>query len=182
MELVNPQIKLFCLIVAISNDIPISSKDDGCRQSFYECPEEDFSMTQKDTLPPKLNILFVDCAPSGDYEYPPAGTSKIEFHVRPTPISVQGMMEFKDFHCLLIRVDPGSQQHLEQMDVILNSANTQGIPLTSIATFDANWIENLMAQLGIEKHFRQFPSYEDALLVLFQYEDPLLDQQIIAAT
>ena len=138
-------------------------------------------MTKKDTLPAKLNILFVDCAPSGDYEYAPTGTSKMEFHLRSTPISAQGMMEFKDFDCLLIRVDPGSQQHLEQMDVILHSAKTQGIPLISIATFGANWIENLMAQLGIEKHFSQFPSYEDVSLVLFQYEEPLRELQIIVA-
>ncbi len=133
-------------------------------------------MSEKIAQPAKLHILFVDCTQNGQYEDAPIGISDIDFLLTSQPFNAQEMMEFKECDCVLIRVDPGSRGNLEQLAAVLCSAVAEGVPLVSMSTFDASWIENLMAQLGVEKHFRQFPNYNEISNVIFQYTKPLYEK------
>jgi hypothetical protein len=129
-------------------------------------------MNENAMMHAKLNILFVDCTQAEKSSDAPLSTADMEFHFRASPINVQAIMEFTGYDCVLMCVDPCSGENLEELDTVLFSCNEQGVPLFSLSSFDASWIENLMAQLGVEKHFRRVPSHEEMSLALSQSKAP----------
>jgi hypothetical protein len=62
------------------------------------------------------------------------------------------------------------------LEAVLAAATRSGLPVVSMSTHDATWIENLMAQLGVEIHFRRFPKYDDISLVISQFKKPVFEQ------
>ncbi len=119
----------------------------------------------------KLHVLIVDCAQSDQHEDVPAATQNLEFYLAPTSSDVQEMMLFRAFDCVLVRINPGCRENLEQMATVRDLVVGHGVPLVSMSTFNASWIENLMAQLRVQKHFRQFPTHDELSNVLTKFAD-----------
>ena len=124
----------------------------------------------------ELHILFVDCAPDSQFEAPPNSTKGLKLFKVPMSSDIQEMMMADSFDCVMIRVNPGCRENLSQMKAVRNSALEHKIPLVSLSTFNAIWIENLMGQLGVQKHFRQIPTHEELSNVLIKFASPVNEQ------
>ncbi len=136
----------------------------------------DFVMNDQSAQPRDLHILFVDCAQHNTCSDVLTGISYMEFAVAATPSIAQEMMKLRKFDCVLIRVDPGSRESLAQLDAVRPMAIDEAIPLNSMSTFNASWIENLMAQQGVKKHFRRFPNHGEILNTMIGATKPAGEQ------
>ncbi|WP_146348499.1 hypothetical protein [Falsiphaeobacter marinintestinus] len=119
----------------------------------------------------QLNILFSECAPHILSDAPPTDTPNLEIFVTLTPPDVQAAMEFRRFDIVMVRVDPGSRESLAQMVAVRDLAIEAGMPLVSLSTFNALWIENLFRQQGVNQHFRNFPTHSELSRTLIQFEE-----------
>lgn len=130
-------------------------------------------MSKSIVQPHQLDVLFVDCAQDDHCKDSLTDTANLAFFCAPSPSDLKEMMEFKMFDCVMIRVDPGSRESLGQLDVVRNLTIKKGTPMVSLSTLNASWIENLMAQQGVHKHFREFPTHDELSSVLNEFTKPV---------
>lgn len=110
---------------------------------------------------PSLTILFAKCA-SGNVLFDIATLSpRNENFVANSPHDAKDMMEKTRFDYAVAFVDPATKASIHQPEGLQRMASTFDVPLASMSLFNPIWIENLMARLGIARHFRAFPDQNE---------------------
>ena len=127
--------------------------------------------------PQNLRLLFVNCI-EGDVDWNEGiDLSGISLEVANSTKEFAAKLLAKEIDCAIALIDPGDSDCLKMLDYVMVVANEQKVPLAGMSRFNPLWIENLMTQLGFEKHFRKFPERADIANFISESEqDPSLEK------
>lgn len=115
------------------------------------------------------HILFVSCVDSSIDLKERVTASGMKFDVVHTQSEFSQKLLKQQFDCVIVLIDPSAEMSIDRLNFIRHAAVLRGVPLASMSTFNPQWIENLMRQLGIERHFREFPRQSEIVGFLLEH-------------
>lgn len=133
-------------------------------------------------FPEKMRILVVDCPKSPISSMDLIGEPKLKYRTITWQIENVEAVNLDKIHCILIRLDLGSQVDMELLETLSNRATAAQIPIVGMSIFNVVGAENLMAQIGISKYFPAIPSYLEFSDVVSTYRQHVIDRKKQAAS
>ena len=110
--------------------------------------------------PRVFRVLFVACETQSIARLP-SDEPNLLYVFADTPDDAVRPLSQTQYDCVIALIDPGNIHSMAALDALQSHVQNSGLPLACLSTFNPLWIENLTAQLGIEKLFRTMPLYDE---------------------